>query len=94
MYLSNLKSAKGLVLPKYINGFLDLEFLHDAEGLQLCDVEDAVILNGLHSAKGLKIPYDFDLDNNLISSITKYKDRLEYSKTLLSILWTYQKKRI
>lgn len=57
LYLSYLRSAKGLKLPTEIGEHLNLSGLTSAEGLELPDkIGGILVLSGLTSAKGLKLP--------------------------------------
>ena len=61
--LSVLRSAEELILPKFVGRFLNLHKLGSAEELVLPQFigEDINLLN-LENYKGLKLPYDFNLN--------------------------------
>ena len=72
LYLSNLTSAKGLVLPQSIGGSLMLSGLTSAKGLVLPqNIGGDLHLWSLTSATGLILPYGFDLDKLKCSSYIK-----------------------
>jgi hypothetical protein len=61
LYLSDLTSAEGIVLPQTIGGDLYLRGLTSAEGLNLSQtIGGDLYLSGLTSIKGLNLPESFN----------------------------------
>lgn len=75
--LYNLTNPEGLVLPKYIDGDLDLVHLTSAEGLILPEyIDGSLNLDSLTSLDGLIIPENFNLGGRLFSSYFTKEDLL------------------